>query len=91
MSYSCLQYIIANLGISTNFGDVDIEHLRFPTTMRVDWIRVYQPKDSINIGCDPTDFPTQTYINRCAHVALSLHSWLTRLMIGILKRIRIQI
>lgn len=58
--------MIINLGMSENFGDVDIEHLIFPTTMRVDWIRVYQRKDSINVGCDPKDFPTQAYINQCA-------------------------
>ncbi|KAJ7487429.1 beta-glucan synthesis-associated protein [Mycena galericulata] len=56
-------YIIANLGMSENFGTVDFEHLTFPAVMRVDYIRVYQPKNAINIGCDPTDFPTQAYIN----------------------------
>lgn len=50
--------------MSTNFGNVDIEHLTFPATMRVDWIRVYQPKDNVNIGCDPKDFPTADYINQ---------------------------
>jgi beta-glucanase (GH16 family) len=45
-------YIIANLGMSLNFGAVDFEHLTFPAVMRVDYIRVYQPKDAINIGCD---------------------------------------
>lgn len=58
------QYIIANLGISENFGDVDFERLTFPTTMRVDYIRVYQRPDQKNIGCDPDDFPTQAYINQ---------------------------
>lgn len=56
--------MIINLGMSTNFGDVDLEHLMFPTTMRVDWIRFYQPQDAINIGCDPKGFPTQEYINK---------------------------
>jgi len=56
-------YILANLGMSTNFGTVDFEHLTFPAVMRVDYIRVYQPSDAINIGCDPADFPTQAYIN----------------------------
>ncbi|KAJ6621580.1 beta-glucan synthesis-associated protein [Mycena sp. CBHHK59/15] len=56
-------YIIANLGMSTNFGTVDFEHLTFPAVMRVDYIRVYQPKDAINIGCDPSAFPTAAYIN----------------------------
>ncbi|KAF7369039.1 Beta-glucan synthesis-associated protein [Mycena venus] len=56
-------YILANLGMSTNFGTVDLEHLTFPTTLKLDYVRVYQYANSINIGCDPTDFPTQDYIN----------------------------
>ncbi|CAL1705276.1 unnamed protein product [Somion occarium] len=55
-------YLIANLGMSTNFGDVDLGHLHFPATMKVDWIRVYQDPDAINIGCDPPNFPTAAYI-----------------------------
>jgi beta-glucan synthesis-associated protein KRE6 len=58
------QYIIMNLGMSRNFGDVDLEHLTFPNHMRVDWVRVYQNPKNINIGCDPKDFPTQEYINQ---------------------------
>jgi beta-glucan synthesis-associated protein KRE6 len=50
--------------MSENFGFVDLTHLTFPTTMRVDYIRVYQPKGSVNIGCDPEDFPTEAYINQ---------------------------
>lgn len=56
-------YMIANLGISQGFGVVDTADLQFPTTMLVDYIRVYQRSDSMNIGCDPTDFPTAQYIN----------------------------
>ena len=55
--------MIANLGMSSNFGFVDLDHLTFPTTMKVDWIRVYQDPDNVNIGCDPPDFPTAAYIN----------------------------
>jgi hypothetical protein len=58
-----MQYILANLGISPNFGFIDFAHLTFPTTMRIDYIRVYQPKDQINYGCDPEGFPTEAYIN----------------------------
>ncbi|KAG9122163.1 hypothetical protein FRC07_001588 [Ceratobasidium sp. 392] len=54
---------IVNLGISPNFGAIDWDNLVFPTFMLVDWIRVYQPKDAHNIGCDPPDFPTADYIN----------------------------
>ncbi|CUA66683.1 Beta-glucan synthesis-associated protein KRE6 [Rhizoctonia solani] len=56
-------YLIINLGISPNFGAIDWEHLIFPAYMLVDWVRVYQPKDAHNIGCDPPDFPTRDYIN----------------------------
>ncbi|KAJ7705330.1 beta-glucan synthesis-associated protein [Mycena rosella] len=55
-------YILANLGMSENFGTVDLEHLTFPTTLRLDYVRVYQYSDSINIGCDPPEFPTAAYI-----------------------------
>jgi hypothetical protein len=58
-------YIITNLGISNGFGTVDVEHLTFPAKMRIDWIRVYQPKDQVNIGCSPKDFPTAEYIEKC--------------------------
>ncbi|THH08340.1 hypothetical protein EW145_g2773 [Phellinidium pouzarii] len=56
-------YILANLGMSENFGTVDLEHLTFPTSMRIDYIRVYQRSDSKNIGCDPPGYPTAAYIN----------------------------
>jgi len=57
-------YLIANLGISPNFETPDFSTLTFPTKMRIDWIRVYQPKNAINVGCDPKDFPTAAYINQ---------------------------
>ncbi|KAJ6625637.1 glycoside hydrolase family 16 protein [Mycena sp. CBHHK59/15] len=56
-------YIIANLGMSTNFGPVDLAHLPFPCHLSIDYIRVYQPKSAINIGCNPSDLPTSDYIN----------------------------
>ncbi|QRV77885.1 glycoside hydrolase family 16 protein [Ceratobasidium sp. AG-Ba] len=56
-------YILANLGMSHNFGPIDFKHLVFPAYMLVDYIRVYQPAHKRNIGCDPPDFPTADYIN----------------------------
>jgi beta-glucan synthesis-associated protein KRE6 len=50
--------------MSHNFGDVDLDHLVFPVRMRVDYIRVYQRKDQINIGCNPKGFPTKDYIEK---------------------------
>ena len=58
--------------MSRNFGYVDLEHLTFPTTMSVDWIRVYQDPDNLNIGCDPEDFPTAAYIEQYVHNQASL-------------------
>ncbi|KAJ7658250.1 beta-glucan synthesis-associated protein-domain-containing protein [Mycena polygramma] len=55
-------YILANLGISNAFGYIDFEHLVFPVTMRIDWVRVYQHPYRINIGCDTPDKPTAAYI-----------------------------
>ncbi|KAJ7596873.1 beta-glucan synthesis-associated protein [Mycena floridula] len=70
-------YILMNLGMSRNFGDVDLDHLTFPAIMSVDWIRVYQPKNAINIGCDPPDFPTAAYIEQYieAYTNPNLTTW----------------
>ncbi|KAL0569232.1 hypothetical protein V5O48_012732 [Marasmius crinis-equi] len=70
-------YIIANLGMSTNFGDVDLENLVFPANMYVDYIRVYQHPDHINIGCDPEEFPTKAYIEEYieAYTQPNLTTW----------------
>lgn len=51
-----------NLAISNNFGQVDLENLKFPAFMSVDYVRVYQKKDAVKTGCDPIDFPTAAYI-----------------------------
>lgn len=70
-------YLIGNLGISENFGTVDFDTLTFPTTLRVDYVRVYQRSDSINIGCDPEDFPTAAYIEKYqeAYTNPNLTTW----------------
>ncbi|KAI1791121.1 beta-glucan synthesis-associated protein [Ganoderma leucocontextum] len=57
-------YLITNLGMSANFGEIDFDQLTFPSTLRVDYIRVYQDPSAVNIGCDPPDFPTAAYINQ---------------------------
>ncbi|KIJ64320.1 glycoside hydrolase family 16 protein [Hydnomerulius pinastri MD-312] len=70
-------YIIANLGFSLNFGGIDFEDLELPATMLIDYIRVYQPTDAKNIGCDPPDFPTATYIEtyKEAYTNFNLTGW----------------
>lgn len=70
-------YLIANLGMSTGFGPVDLAHLTFPAHMRIDYVRVYQPTNAINIGCNPKDFPTEAYINQYleAYTNPNLTTW----------------
>ncbi|RCK58227.1 Beta-glucan synthesis-associated protein SKN1 [Candida viswanathii] len=54
--------IIMNLGISNSWAYIDWPSLMFPSTMRVDYVRVYQPPNAVNVGCDPDDYPTYDYI-----------------------------
>ncbi|KAG6830327.1 hypothetical protein H0H92_001262 [Tricholoma furcatifolium] len=70
-------YLIINLGMSRNFGYIDFEHLTFPNHLRIDYIRVYQPVNAINIGCDPPGFPTEAYINKYieAYTNPNLTTW----------------
>ncbi|KAK7470382.1 hypothetical protein VKT23_001809 [Stygiomarasmius scandens] len=70
-------YLLINLGMSKNFGEVDLAHLTFPARMSVDWIRVYQDPKAINVGCDPSEFPTAEYINtyKEAYTNANLTTW----------------
>ncbi|SCU95312.1 LADA_0G14884g1_1 [Lachancea dasiensis] len=54
--------IILNLGLSTNWAYIDFNSIFFPVTMSIDYVRVYQPSDAVNINCDPDDYPTYDYI-----------------------------
>ncbi|EEB99527.1 hypothetical protein MPER_00781, partial [Moniliophthora perniciosa FA553] len=56
-------YLLANLGMSHNFGDVDFENLRLPVSMYVDYIRVYQPTDAIILGVT-RGVPEESYMTR---------------------------
>jgi beta-glucanase (GH16 family) len=58
-------YLIVNLGQSTGFTPNISPKLKYPVTMYVDYVRVYQPKGQRNVGCDPKAFPTAKYIEQC--------------------------
>jgi len=55
-------YIIMNLGISHAFGAISPQ-LSFPAIMNIDYVRIYQNPSQPNIGCNPSKFPTEAYIN----------------------------
>lgn len=69
--------IIMNLGISNNWAYIDWASIQFPAIMQVDYVRVYQPADEINMTCDPDDYPTYDYINNHlnAYENMNLTSW----------------
>jgi len=55
-------YMIFNLGMSLDFGEVDIENLPFPSYMMIEYIRVYQRAQNVNVGCNPPGFRTDQWI-----------------------------
>ncbi|PNW74802.1 hypothetical protein CHLRE_12g509200v5 [Chlamydomonas reinhardtii] len=57
------QYININLAMSNSFAAISPD-IPLPSSMEVDYIRVYQSRDSINVGCDTPEFPSQDYINK---------------------------
>lgn len=54
--------IILNLGISNSWVYIDWPSLVWPSIMRIDYVRIYQPKNALNLGCDPSGYPTYDYI-----------------------------
>ncbi|KDQ21152.1 glycoside hydrolase family 16 protein [Botryobasidium botryosum FD-172 SS1] len=69
-------YIIMNLGISPNFGPISPD-IVYPVSMLIDYVRVYQPTNARNVGCDPSDYPTAEYIARYpeAYSNYNLTTW----------------
>jgi beta-glucanase (GH16 family) len=54
--------LILNLGISNSWTFIDWPNLKFPTVMRVDYVRWYQKKGEEMVTCDPPGFETTKYI-----------------------------
>ncbi|KAH3900902.1 SKN1/KRE6 family beta-glucan synthesis-associated protein SCDLUD_002362 [Saccharomycodes ludwigii] len=69
--------IILNLGISNNWAYIDWQSIYFPVTLSIDYVRIYQPNDSISITCDPEDYPTYDYIqdHLSVYTDVNLTSW----------------
>ncbi|QSZ33584.1 hypothetical protein DSL72_005152 [Monilinia vaccinii-corymbosi] len=54
--------MVLNLGISGAWSEVLIGDLRFPTTMFVDYVRIYQRAGEESVTCDPEGYETTAYI-----------------------------
>ncbi|KXZ44738.1 hypothetical protein GPECTOR_63g63 [Gonium pectorale] len=55
-------YININLAMSNSFAPIHPD-IPLPSAMEIDYIRIYQARSEINIGCDTPDYPSQDYIN----------------------------
>lgn len=69
--------LIINLGLSKAWSKVELDTIQFPVYLDVDYVRIYQPKDKINLTCDPEKYPTYNYIKKHynAYSNANLTSW----------------
>lgn len=56
--------IVLNLGFSQAWTEIDWAHLKFPTTMHVDYVRWYQKAGEHSVTCDPPGYETTEYIKK---------------------------
>jgi len=54
--------MVINLGISENWVNIDYAALKFPTIMRIDYVRIYQKEGEELMTCDPPGYETTQYI-----------------------------
>ncbi|KAH8549648.1 putative beta-glucan synthesis-associated protein SKN1 [Umbelopsis sp. PMI_123] len=54
--------VVFNLGMSNNWGTVNLNELPIPANYYIDYIRIYQHPNRVNLNCDPQDYPTSEYI-----------------------------
>ena len=70
--------IILNMGLSYMWNPrVNIDELKLPAKFLIDYIRIYQPNNMIEMTCDPIDYPTDEYIrsHSIAYENPNLTSW----------------
>lgn len=70
--------LVFNMGLSYMWNqDLNTDELQLPSKFLIDYIRIYQPKDAIEMTCDPKDYPTDDYIrnHKNAYENSNLTSW----------------
>ncbi|KAL4427961.1 hypothetical protein ABPG75_002050 [Micractinium tetrahymenae] len=50
------------MGLAYGFTKVDFDRLGFPAQYKIDYVRVYQDPEAVNVGCSPPAFPTAQYL-----------------------------
>lgn len=48
--------------LTDGFTKVDFDRLGFPAEYKIDYVRVYQDPEAVNLGCSPPDYPTAQWI-----------------------------
>ncbi|EPS45326.1 hypothetical protein H072_681 [Dactylellina haptotyla CBS 200.50] len=71
--------VVLNLGLSHSWAYIDFPAINeaLPTTMYIDYVRIYQPEGEEMITCDPPGYPTTDYIQKHlnAYTNPNLTSW----------------
>lgn len=71
--------LVLNFGMSNSFTTVMLPDLQqfLPAKMRFDYVRIYQPADSVSVTCDPPGYPTTDYITKhpAPYANPNLTSW----------------
>ena len=65
--------IVMNLGMANSFSSINLTGIGglLPATMRFDYVRIYQDKNSKSLSCDPSGYETSEYINGHADAYLN--------------------
>jgi beta-glucanase (GH16 family) len=78
--------LVLNLGYSKSWTEIQQNLLRFPTVMRVDYVRWYQKKGENMVTCDPPGFETTQYIENHKVAYTNPNLTVSHLRLGIISR-----
>ena len=54
--------MVLNMGLASSWAAQGIAGLKFPTTMHIDYVRIYQKEGQESLTCDPEGWETTKYI-----------------------------
>jgi len=54
--------MVLNMGLASSWAPSGVGGLKFPTTMHVDYVRIYQKEGEESLTCDPEGWETTEYI-----------------------------
>ena len=67
--------LVINTAIGTwNGGMSALDGKHWPASFWIDYVRVWQPKGELNIGCNPPDYPTKVHRGQSGVVRRARHA-----------------